>query len=356
MKIVTIIGARPQFIKAATVSRVIHTYDDIQESIIHTGQHFDENMSQIFFEELDIPRPKYNLDIHSLNHGAMTGRMLEGIENLLIQEKGDIVLVYGDTNSTLAGALAASKLHIPVAHVEAGLRSFNMLMPEEINRILTDRVSRYLFCPTPQAMENLTLEGFESGNYCMVNTGDVMFDAALYYGTMAQKPSTAIPEKFVLSTLHRAENTDNLQHLQSIINALTEIASQIPVVLPVHPRTQAILKKNQLLSNNAGITIIPPVGYLNMIYLLKNCTMVMTDSGGLQKEAYFFKKPCITLRSETEWMELVHSGVNTLSGYQTHRILESFTAFQNQRIDFPKQLYGEGKAAEKIVKILKDIS
>jgi UDP-GlcNAc3NAcA epimerase len=353
MKIATIIGARPQFIKAAAVSRAIAAQPDINEVIIHTGQHFDHNMSKVFFEELNIPMPAHNLDIHSLNHGAMTGRMLEKIEQILIQEKADMVMVYGDTNSTLAGALAASKLHIPVAHVEAGLRSYNMLMPEEVNRILTDRVSKFLFCPTQAAVSNLKKEGFGYFDCQVVQCGDVMFDAALYYASRAQKPDFDIPEHFVLATLHRAENTDDPARLQSIIQALLSVSDQIPVVLPIHPRTRNILEKNNMIANASGLKLIPPVGYLNMIYMLDHCDLVMTDSGGLQKEAYFFSKPCITLRTETEWVELVVAGVNKLAGFDTRNILEKFHNFQSKTVDFPANLYGDGKASEKIVSYLR---
>jgi UDP-GlcNAc3NAcA epimerase len=354
IRIVTIIGARPQFIKAATISREILKENGIKEVIIHTGQHFDENMSKVFFEELDIPRPKYNLDINSLNHGAMTGRMLEAIEDLLIKEKADLVIVYGDTNSTLAGALAASKLHIPVAHVEAGLRSFNMKMPEEINRILTDRISTFLFSPTQEAINNLIKEGFDQMDCHVMNTGDVMYDAALYYTPKARKPVADIPEQFVLSTLHRAENTDDPDRLRNIFDALNIISDHIPVVMPVHPRTQNFLAKHNMINKNSGLVLMEPVGYLNMIYLLKNCTLVMTDSGGLQKEAYFFEKPCITLRTETEWIELIENGINKIGGHNTDIILNCFHDFMNHKINFPLNLYGDGNAAEKIVKYIKE--
>jgi UDP-GlcNAc3NAcA epimerase len=354
MKVITVIGARPQFIKAATISRAILKEDEMNEVIIHTGQHFDENMSKVFFDELDIPRPKYNLDINCLNHGAMTGRMLEAIEGLLIREKANLVIVYGDTNSTLAGALAASKLHIPVAHVEAGLRSFNMKMPEEINRILTDRVSRFLFCPTNEAISNLGREGYDHLDCHVVRSGDVMYDAAVYYSPKARKPDVEIPEQFVLVTLHRAENTDDADKLKSIFHALKSISAEIPVVIPVHPRTLNILSKNNLIKANTRMIFIDPVGYLNMIYLLKNCTMVMTDSGGLQKEAYFFSKPCITLRKETEWVELVENGINKLGGHDSDLILNCYHEFMNHNVFFPLNLYGDGNAAGRIVKYIKE--
>ncbi len=352
-KIITVIGARPQFIKAAAVSRAIASLDELEEIIVHTGQHFDENMSKIFFDELNIPLPAYNLDVHSLGHGAMTGRMLESIEELLLKVKPDFLMVYGDTNSTLAGALAAAKLHIPVAHVEAGLRSFNMQMPEELNRILTDRISRLLFCPTADAVNNLRKEGFDTFDCDVVATGDVMYDAAMYYAPRAQKPSFELPQTFILSTLHRAENTDDTVRLENIFSALKEIARNSPVVLPLHPRTRNILERTGMNRNAENITIIPPIGYLQMIYLLKNCQMVMTDSGGLQKEAYFFSKPCITLREETEWTELTREGVNRLAGASKEKIMEAYSFFTNQKASFSQGLYGDGKAAFKIVRYIK---
>lgn len=354
MKIVTIIGARPQFIKAATVSRAISLHCDIEEIILHTGQHYDDNMSRIFFEELDIRMPKYNLDINALSHGAMTGRMLEGIESILQSERADMVLVYGDTNSTLAGALAASKMNIPVAHIEAGLRSYNMQMPEEINRILTDRISRFLFCPTDTAVENLMKEGFGSMDCKVIKAGDVMYDASVYYSAKAKPPAVDLPSRFVLATLHRAENTDNIDRLSEIMDAFATISDSLPVVLPLHPRTRSILSKNNLLPKNNGVWLIDPVGYLNMIYLLNNTSLVMTDSGGLQKEAYFFKKPCITLRDETEWVELLNVGANKLAGANKTEILKCFHDFLSRRVNFPTALYGDGNAAMQIVNFLNE--
>jgi len=354
MKILTVIGARPQFIKAAAVSRAIAATNNLEEIIVHTGQHFDENMSKVFFDELHIPVPTYNLDINSVGHGAMTGRMLEKIEELLLKEKPDMLMVYGDTNSTLAGALAAAKLHIPVAHVEAGLRSFNMQMPEEVNRILTDRISKLLFCPTTDALKNLEKEGFSGFDCNIIKTGDVMYDAARYYQPRAKQPDGEIPEKFILTTIHRAENTDQPERLSAIFDALQEIALDTPVVLPLHPRTRNILAKTGLDKTLENIFIIPPVGYLQMIWLLQNCMMVMTDSGGLQKEAYFFEKPCITLRDQTEWTELTREGVNKLGGADKEKIVNAFKEFAESKTIFPKELYGDGKASEKITKSIVD--
>ena len=345
-KIITVVGARPQFIKAATLSRQFKLLG-IEEKIIHTGQHFDANMSEIFFDEMEIPKPAYQLDIHGVSHGAMTGRMLEGIEKILMTEKPDGVLVYGDTNSTLAGALAAAKLHIPVIHVEAGLRSFNMEMPEEINRILTDRISNALFCPTDTAVNNLMREGFDNMPVQIIKNGDVMQDAAMYYAAKAQLKSDIIRKaglnKFVLATIHRQENTDNPENLKNIIEGLNAIHKEIPVVVPMHPRTRNILAQNYQLPD---FTIIDPVGYFDMIMLLKSCEMVITDSGGVQKEAFFFAKHCITLREQTEWVELVDKGYNLLVGSDIDKLRDAFDFFRNKQSDFSIDLYGNGKAAE----------
>lgn len=345
-KIITVVGARPQFIKAATLSRQFKLLG-IEEKIIHTGQHFDANMSDVFFVEMEIPKPAYQLDIHGVSHGAMTGRMLEGIEKILMTEKPDGVLVYGDTNSTLAGALAAAKLHIPVIHVEAGLRSFNMEMPEEINRILTDRISNALFCPTDTAVSNLMREGFDNMPVQIIKNGDVMQDAAMYYADKAQLKSDIIRKaglnKFVLATIHRQENTDNPENLKNIIEGLNAIHKEIPVVVPMHPRTRNILAQNYQLPD---FTIIDPVGYFDMIMLLKSCEMVITDSGGVQKEAFFFAKHCITLREQTEWVELVDKGFNLLVGSDIDKLRDAFDFFRNKQSDFSIDLYGNGKAAE----------
>lgn len=348
MKIITIVGARPQFVKAAVVSRAFATDKSIEEIIIHTGQHFDANMSDIFFDEMKIPKPKYNLGISGLTHGAMTGEMLKGVEEILLKEKPDWVLVYGDTNSTLAGALAASKLHIKVAHVEAGLRSFNMLMPEEINRILTDRISTFLFCPTETAVQNLKKEGFDHFENKIINTGDVMLDAVNFYSEYA--PECPYKEKFLLATIHRAENTDSLPRLKNIFAAFNEIAKEMKVVLPLHPRTKKILEQNQI--ETKSIAIIDPVGYFEMLSLLKGCTVVATDSGGLQKEAYFFNKPCITLRDETEWVELIENGHNVLVGADIDKIVVEAKIAMNKKNQAHDNLYGTGVAGMNILKFL----
>lgn len=352
MKIVTIIGARPQFIKAAVVSRAIKKNSDIEEIIVHTGQHYDANMSDVFFSEMGIPHPNYNLNINALSHGAMTGRMMEEIEKILIAEMPDWVLVYGDTDSTLAGALAACKLHIKLAHVEAGLRSFNMQMPEEVNRILTDRVSSVLFCPTDKAIENLQNEGFKNFDCSIIRSGDVMYDAAIFYQRKATKPKTAMPEKFVLCTVHRAENTDDDNNLNEIFSALEAISADIPVLIPIHPRTKSILLKNNYDFNNSKICFIDPVGYFEMIWLITNSVLVMTDSGGLQKEAYFFKKKCVTLREQTEWQELITCGCNVLAGADSKTIIEKVKFMLNVTADFSLPLYGNGNAGQDIVKAL----
>lgn len=349
MKIVTIIGARPQFIKAAAVSREISKHENIDEVIVHTGQHYDANMSDVFFEQMSIPIPNYNLAINGLGHGAMTGQMLEKIEEVLLIEKPDWVLVYGDTNSTLAGALAAKKLHIKVAHVEAGLRSFNMAMPEEVNRILTDRISNILFCPTVSAVENLKNEGYRNIEITVEQVGDVMQDAALFYNNKSEKPALDFHSEFVLATIHRAENTDDTGRLSSILKALNKIAENTNVILPLHPRTKKIIEQGGF--DVSGLTIIDPVGYLQMVYLLQNCKVVMTDSGGLQKEAFFFHKPCITLRDETEWVELVENGFNYIVGANENKIVEQYKHLnfnQNYNVD----LYGEGKASARIIQAL----
>lgn len=354
-RIFTIVGARPQFVKAAVVSRMLKKYG-IAEVMVHTGQHFDANMSTIFFEEMEIPKPQYNLNINGLTHGAMTGRMMESIEQLLLAEQPDAVMVFGDTNSTLAGALAAKKLDIPVIHVEAGLRSFNNKMPEEINRIITDRIADILFCPTENAVKNLKNEGFDHFPVKIFKNGDVMQDVAQYYAPKAALKSTIIEElglkQFVLATIHRQENTDDIQKLKQIMDGLNAIQHDIPVVLPLHPRTEHILNHYHIRSK---CHLIKPVGYFDMIRLLQSCQLVITDSGGVQKEAFFFGKHCITLRDETEWVELVDHGFNTLVGTDQTMLLAAYHAMKNKKSDFSIDLYGNGTAAEQIAQLLKEL-
>lgn len=362
MKIVTVVGARPQFIKAAAVSRAIARRGDlIDELIVHTGQHFDENMSAIFFKEMEIPQPAYHLGINTLSHGAMTGRMLEAIETVLLKERPDAVLVYGDTNSTLAGALAAKKLCVPVVHVEAGLRSFNLRMPEEINRILTDRISDLLCCPTDTAVHNLRDEGITpNGVQQIVKTGDVMLDAVRYYRKRSFIESKILDclslqeNTYVLCTLHRAENTSSAKRLGDIMRALARIAEQCEVVLPLHPRTRQELATAgiDIACVPSGLHIVEPVGYFDMLRLLESAQLVVTDSGGLQKEAFFFQRPCITLRDETEWSELVDGGYNVLAGADTAKILAAYQQMCKVELDFNVQLYGDGNAADLIVERL----
>jgi len=351
MKIVTILGARPQFIKAGSVSREISKHNSLEEVIVHTGQHYDANMSDIFFDEMKIAKPNYFLGIGGKSHGAMTGQMIEKIEEVVVKENPDWIIVYGDTNSTLAGAIVASKLHIKLAHIEAGLRSFNMKMPEEVNRILTDRVSNVLFCPTDTAVKNLQKEGYENLDSKIVKSGDVMQDGAMFYKELAIKPKCTIDDKYILATIHRAENTDDEKRLSGIFSALNEIGKDKQVILPLHPRTKNILKNLALDIQN--LTIIEPVGYLEMVWLIDNSSLVMTDSGGLQKEAYFFEKPCITLRDETEWVELVDLGTNVLVGADKEKILN---AYKNSSV-FNKEhsklnLYGGGTASKRIIEEL----
>ncbi len=354
MKLLTILGARPQFIKAAAVSREIAKYDNLQEVIIHTGQHFDKNMSDIFFDEMQIPKPDYMLNINSTTHGAMTGRMIEEIEKIIIDEKPAAVIVYGDTNTTLASAIATKKLHVKLVHIEAGLRSFNMKMPEEINRILTDRISDILFCPTETAIKNLTKEGFQNFKTKIILAGDVMYDTAIYYKKFAKKGKIKLPEKYILATIHRAENTDDINRLKNIIKTFKEIAEETTIVLPMHPRTKKIIENNNLLKNinKNKFIIVEPVGYLESIYLIENSSLVMTDSGGMQKEAYFFNKYCVTLRDETEWTELVENGFNEIVGAETKKIKDAYNKLINKKFKTNIKLYGEGNAAEIIIKEL----
>lgn len=353
-RILAIVGARPQFIKAAAVSREILKHPGrLEEVMVHTGQHYDPNMSQVFFDELEIPAPKYNLEVSGGAHGAMTGRMLEGIEKILLDEKPDWVLIYGDTNSTLAGALAAAKLHIPVAHVEAGLRSFNMRMPEEVNRILADRVSTLLFCPTSTAVGNLHAEGVREGVH---DVGDVMYDVSLFYRGLAVERSTVLDDlklaegNYVLATCHRAENTDDPLRLRGIVEALAVIARQVPVVLPLHPRTRKLLAEQGLAGALGAVKVVDPVSFLDMVRLEQSAQAIVTDSGGVQKEAYFFGVPCLTTRDETEWVETVDAGWNRLVGADAGTIISAYAALE--RTAARPLLYGDGHAADRILDLL----
>lgn len=349
MKIITVVGARPQFIKAAPVSRELRKYFD--EKLVHTGQHYDDNMSKIFFEELGIPLPDYNLKIGSGSHGKMTGEMLAKLEEIYINEKPDCVLVYGDTNSTLAGALAASKLLIPVIHVEAGLRSYNKAMPEEQNRILTDNISKLLLVPTVDAEKNLKNEGITEGVY---NIGDVMYDAVLMFKERSKskeyllKNLNLLPNEYILTTIHRAENTNDINRLKNIIEALNE--SKETIVLPLHPRTKKFVSDYGL-TFNENIKIIEPIGYLEMLMLESNAKKIVTDSGGVQKEAYFMGKPCITMRDETEWVETVEVGWNVIVGTDKYAIIDAINNFNPKGEQ--KLIFGDGRASEKIVELLK---
>ena len=348
-KIISIVGARPQFIKAASVSRNFQSLQGIEEKIIHTGQHYDDNMSRIFFRELKIPEPAYNLGVGSSHHGAQTGRMLAGIEEILMRERPDHVVVFGDTNSTLAGALAAVKLHIPISHVEAGLRSYNRQMPEEINRILTDHAADLLFTPTETASANLLREGLAREKIFLV--GDVMYDAAIFYEKIAARQSNIIgklnlQEKgYILSTVHRAENTDSRENLTGIFESLMDLAREHTVVMPLHPRTvQAMTREKIWDAASSSINIIEPVGYLDMIMLEKNARLIATDSGGIQKEAYFHRVPCITFRDETEWLELVEKGFNVIVGTKPANIMASVNMLLQKELDWRMPLYGNGAA------------
>jgi UDP-GlcNAc3NAcA epimerase len=351
-KIFTVVGARPQFIKAAVVSRAIADTEGITEVLVHTGQHYDSNMSDVFFDELDIPRPHHHLGVGGGTHGQNTGRMLEKLEALMQAEKPDWVLVYGDTDSTLAGALAASKLHIPVAHVEAGLRSFNRRMPEEVNRVLTDHVSSVLFAPTFTAVNHLGNEGIAGSKVKVV--GDVMYDAALFYKARARTPVDASvgkwePGSFALCTVHRAENTDNADRMKGILAGLA--SAPCPVVLPIHPRTRARLAQMGLVMP-PNVHVMDPVGYLEMVWLEMNCSLVITDSGGVQKEAYFHGKPCVTLRDETEWTELVELGVNQLVGVDPKRIAMGLSGVVANTSFHHKEVYGTGHSGVQIAQYL----
>jgi UDP-GlcNAc3NAcA epimerase len=354
VKVATIVGARPQFVKAVVVSRAFGEHPKaVQEVLIHTGQHYDANMSKVFFEELDIPKPAYNLGIGGGTHGQNTGRMIEQIEQVLLIERPDWVLVYGDTDSTLAGALAAVKLHIPVAHVEAGLRSFNRRMPEEINRVLTDHAADLLFTPTDTATRNLANEGIPEGQVRQV--GDVMYDAALFYSARAEARSRSLeqiglaPKRYVLATVHRAENTDDLARLEGIVSGFA--ASGADIVWPLHPRTRERLHAYAL-EIPPNVRTIEPVGYLDMVMLERHAAAIATDSGGVQKEAFFFGVPCVTLRGETEWVELLECGINHLAGTDPKRIALLLRT-PRRPSDWPRHLYGDGRAAHSIVATLR---
>ncbi|HEX7050665.1 MAG TPA: UDP-N-acetylglucosamine 2-epimerase (non-hydrolyzing) [Longimicrobiales bacterium] len=359
MKVLTVVGARPQFVKAAPLSRALAT-DGISEILVHTGQHYDHAMAGRFFEELGIRAPDVNLGVGSDSHGRQTARMLEGIEAVLVTEEPDWVVVYGDTNSTLAGALAAAKLHIPVAHIEAGLRSFNRRMPEEVNRVLTDHAAELLFCPTATAVENLRREGFDERRIHLV--GDVMYDAAILFAARAEHLSD-IRERlglddggYVVATVHRAENTDSPARLSAILCALARVAAEVPVVLPLHPRTRAAIERYGLaLPNSDRVRIIEPVGYLDMLMLLKGARVVATDSGGVQKEAFFAGAPCVTLRTETEWVELVDAGWNRLAPPDDeHAMVDRILTATPPDTDAPATIYGDGSAARRIARILSE--
>ena len=373
-KIITVIGARPQIIKAAAISRAIKNNfsDKILEVIVHTGQHYDENMSQIFFEELEIPFPNFNLNVGSGSHGEQTAKMLEGLENIYMQEKPDAVIVYGDTNSTIAGALAASKIHIPVIHIEAGLRSFNKAMPEEINRIACDHMSTLLFTPSETGHRNLLNEGIKNDqkeaasidNPKIYLCGDIMYDNSLYFSAMSEQKSEILKEleittdEFILCTIHRDTNTDDTANLNAIFRALLRIqkTSNLKIVLPLHPRTKEKLNYNldanllTELNQNNNFKIIPPLGFLDIISLEKNARLIITDSGGLQKEAFFFQKPCVILREQTEWIEIIENGNALIAGANELKIISSVeTLFKRTDFTYPN-LYGDGNAANFICK------
>ena len=376
MKIVTVIGARPQIIKAAALSRAIrnHYANQIQEVIVHTGQHYDDNMSQVFFDELQIPRPDYNLHVGSASHGVQTARMTEGIEALLIKEQPDFIVLYGDTNSTLAGAVAAAKIHVPIVHIEAGLRSFNKAMPEEINRIVCDHCSTLLFTPTKAGLENLKREGFsiEEGdpstgsgsaiptidNPKVYHCGDIMYDNSLNFASIAEEKTDIIQrlelkdKPYILSTIHRDTNTDYPERLGSIFRSIIRLSEECQVVLPLHPRTAKLIKTNldenlqRQIFSCQSIKLIPPVSFLEMIALERHAQLIMTDSGGVQKEAYFFKKPGIILRPETEWVEIVETGNAILADADECRIMEAWQHFKDNPPTVFPEIFGDGHAAE----------
>lgn len=367
-KIVTIIGARPQIIKAAALSRAIknHFQEELQEIIVHTGQHYDANMSEVFFTELSIPKPDFNLNVGSGKHGEQTAKMIQGIEEVLLKEKPDALVVYGDTNSTLAGAIAASKIHIPIVHIEAGLRSFNKSMPEEINRIMCDHASTLLFAPTATGLDNLKKEGFieySEGPYSVdkpkiYHCGDVMYDNSLYFSQLAKDKSSVLRDnelvrgEFILGTIHRDHNTDIPERLTAIFEALMEIAKEEKIVLPLHPRTSKKMKEvlsselNQKIEKYENILLIPPVSFLDMVLLEDSSKMIITDSGGVQKESFFFKKPCLILRPETEWVEIVEVGAARICNADKDLILNNYNYFMENPPQKFETIFGDGKAAE----------
>lgn len=363
MKIVTVIGARPQFIKASAFSAALQIYNRtssfrLNEVIVHTGQHYDVEMSEIFFQELNIPKPHYNLGVGSSSHGIQTAEMLSGIEKILLKEIPELILVYGDTNSTLAGALAASKLHMPVGHIEAGLRSYNRKMPEEINRVLTDHISDFLFAPTQNAADNLLREGIDSGKIHV--TGDIMLDVALRITANSKLSDLTLfqektlPKSYILVTIHRAENTDSYERLHTIAEELSRIAKMKNVIMPLHPRTRVALANFGLLQRlESNVQIVKPVGFLEMAALEKNAAIIITDSGGIQKEAFFHRVPCITCRTETEWIELVELGVNQLTEPETlsDKVRQLLSA-SSEKLSWDTPVYGSGNAAAKIIRAI----
>jgi UDP-GlcNAc3NAcA epimerase len=375
IKLLNIVGARPQIIKSSAISRAIRTSfgDKISEIVVHTGQHYDREMSDVFFDELEIQQPDYNLGVGSAGHGKQTSLMITGIEDVIVSEKPDCIILYGDTNSTLAGAVAASKLHFPVIHIEAGLRSFNKRMPEEINRIVSDHCSTLLFAPTHAAFKNLMAEGFRPENsppYTIDNpkiyfTGDIMYDNSLFFAGLAEKKKSTFlddtgleRDKFILVTIHRDLNTDDTRRLQLILQSLKDLSEKhdITMLMPLHPRTINTLRSKlpdffSEISSASRIKIVPPVSFLEMILLEKNCRLIVTDSGGVQKESHFFRKPCIVLRKETEWIELVNNGTAKLVDADTQRLSEEFQYFLNrdQELDYPA-FYGNGRTAEFILR------
>jgi UDP-GlcNAc3NAcA epimerase len=369
LQVISVVGARPQFVKAGVVSRRWQQLPDVRERIVHTGQHYDRTMSGVFFDELDIPEPAWNLGVNQAPHGAMSGRMLEGLEQLFLEQRPDVAVVYGDTNSTLAGALAAAKLHIPVAHVEAGLRSFNRCMPEEINRVVADHVSHFLYCPTPAAMTNLRNEGIGTATPAerftfhapaeVVLSGDVMYESFLYYRDALHERRRVfnaldVPDTFLLCTLHREENTNDPGRLRALVEGLGEASDILPVVLPLHPRTRASISAHGLSFGNR-VLVIETVSYLTMVWLLDKCRLVVTDSGGLQKEAYFARRPCLTLRSETEWVETLATGWNRLCDVRREKLAECVAAVLDRGpsdSDYRWDLYGTSTASDLICRHL----